>query len=178
MSRMKEFARSQFDITNSGFRLSTLPFQPCTHTDNSHFRHIPFQQGIGRLGRAVCNESHLFRLYPILLHYFFYHGNNSGRHTFLCVVGGWDFGLSDNLIRRIINDNRIRKGSSYVNPYSHFSAHQTIPFSFCLNHSLLKRLCSKDCRIDRQRQSRFPSEDEEGGINQCSQCDQYCIRQR
>ena len=124
-------SRCQLDIADCRLGAGAAGASPLAHTDNADTCDISFEEGIGRLGRAVCDEDDIFRCDGTLVEHLADGIDDALCHTLLCMVGRRNLHLRDDLIGLVVDDDGVRECSADIDANADLSvSHSVYPPSF------------------------------------------------
>jgi hypothetical protein len=133
--RRQEPAGGEFDRADRGLTARQQWFQPARHADDAYDRHIAFEQGIGRLGRAVGEEDDVDRIDGGALEDIAEHFDDPPRDAARIVVGGQYRVPADNRAVAVVDQHRLRECAADIDADAEGAPIGT----FCISH---QRLCS------------------------------------
>ena len=114
---------SKINVFQLCLRFCQESLQPASCGSNdSDFRHVSFDECVGRLCRTVSDKHNIFRINIIFFQAVFKRLNNSGCHTFLVIVCRLDRGLSDDFLCRIVDGHCFCMCTADVDSHSDFSS--------------------------------------------------------
>ena len=114
MRRPQTPARRQLDLLDAALAPGQQRLHAARHSENAHRGHVTFQQRVGRLSGAVCQEHDIPWLDPRALEHVAEHFDHTARHAACVAVGRQHRVALHHLERRVVDQHRLGEGPADV----------------------------------------------------------------